>query len=156
MQAHELSSPVGSRKKRRVLGRGPGSGAGKTAGRGLGRKQKARSGRGILKQLEGGQMPLLRRLPKIGFNSKRPTLYQLVQVSSLSRFKAGTVVDGTTLKEKGIIKSVRKPFKILGEGELKNAVTIKADAFSKSALDKITKAGGKAEPFDRKTLNTKE
>ena len=155
MFLHEIKSPHGSRKRRKIVGRGRGSGHGKTSCKGQ-KGQKARSGRGILGQLEGGQMPLIRRLPKIGFRSKRPILYQVVNLDHLSRFKAGSVIDAKTLKAKGLIKNIYRPFKILGSGELKHAVTIQAYSFSKSAAEKINKAGGKMETIDQKFLKQQE
>jgi large subunit ribosomal protein L15 len=152
MQVHQIPSPKGSRKRRWIVGRGKGSGSGKTSGRGHGRNQGSRSGRGIIPQLEGGQMPLLRRTPKIGFRRKNPLLYQEVDIASLGKFKSGAVVDAAGLRQKGLIENPYKPFKILGDGELKHALTVRAYAFSKSAQEKITKAGGKAEILDKKEL----
>ncbi|MCB9772537.1 MAG: 50S ribosomal protein L15 [Candidatus Omnitrophica bacterium] len=152
MQTHQIPQPKGSHKRRKIVGRGKGSGSGKTSGRGHGRNQGARSGRGIIPQLEGGQMPLLRRTPKIGFRRKNPLLYQEVSLEALAKFKAGAVVDAIGLRQKGLIENPYKPFKILGDGEIKNALTVRAYAFSKSAEEKITKAGGKAEVVDKKAL----
>jgi large subunit ribosomal protein L15 len=148
MQLHELKSPKGSRKIRRIKGRGNSSGRGKTSTRGH-KGQNARSGRGILNSLEGGQMPLIRRLPKVGFHSHRPLVYQLVKISDLARFKKGDAIDAKVLRKAGLIHNIYKPFKILGNGELKTALTVKATAFSKSAAEKIEKAGGKTEILDR-------
>jgi len=156
MQVHDLRAPCGSRKKKRILGRGRGSGRGKTSGRGQGRKQNARAGRGIINSLEGGQMPLIRRLPKVGFRSKRPILYQVIKVGDLSRFKSGTVVDPFLLKDKGRIKNIYRPYKILGVGEIKNALTVKAYGFSKSAQEKIVNAGGQAEVIDQSMIKEAE
>ena len=144
MQLHQLKSPVGSRMKKVRRGRGPASGAGKQSGRGD-NGQRSRSGRGIIPGLEGGQMPLIRRLPKVGFNTVNPIVYQVVQLDSLNVFDANTVVDVDKLKAAKIISSSRKPYKILSRGELKKALTVKANAFSADASDKITKAGGKIE-----------
>ncbi len=144
MYLHELKSPKGARKRRKIVGRGPGSGHGKTSGRGQ-KGQKSRSGRGIIIGLEGGQMPLIRRLPKVGFRSKRPILYQVVKLASLSRFKEGTVINAEVLKAQGIIKRLSKPYKILNTGDIKKALTIHANSFSKAAEEKIVKAGGKVE-----------
>ena len=155
MFLHEIKSPHGSRKRRKIVGRGRGSGHGKTSGKGQ-KGQKSRSGRSILGQLEGGQMPLIRRLPKVGFRSKRPLLYQVVNLEHLSRFKEGSVVDAKTLKSKGLIKNIYRPFKILGGGELKHALTVQAYSFSKSAADKIAKAGGKIETIDQQFLKKEE
>ena len=144
MQLHELKSPKGSRKRKRILGRGQGSGAGKTAGRGE-NGQNSRGGSGIGKQSEGGQIPLIRRLPKVGFRSHRPILNQVVHVKDLSRFAKGDVVSAETLKEKGLISSLNKPFKILADGDIKIALTVQAKSVSKAAREKIEKAGGKIE-----------
>lgn len=144
MQIHAIKAPVGARKRRKIVGRGQGSGHGKTSGRGH-KGQKARSGRATILGIEGGQMPLIRRLPKVGFNSKNPTIHQLVNLESLSRFKEGTVINADFLKSHGLIKSAWKTYKILGNGELKKPLTVHAHQFSKSAEEKITKAGGKAE-----------
>jgi len=103
-------------------------------------------------RLEGGQMPLMKRLPKVGFRSRFPVVYQLVDLKDLTRFKAGTVVDAKTLKEKGLIHKIYKAYKILGEGEIKNAITVQASAFTKSAFEKITAAGGKTEIVTPKQL----
>ncbi len=148
MHLQDLRSPQGSKKGKKIVGRGPGSGHGKTSCRGHGRNQRARSGRGILNTLEGGQMPLIRRLPKVGFRSKRPIVYQFVNVASLSRFRAGSVVDGKALKAGGLIKNYFKPFKILGDGEINKPLTVYAYQFSQMAVDKIVKAGGKIERID--------
>lgn len=158
MQIHELKVPQGAKKRKLIVGRGPGSGHGKTSGRGHGRNQNARSGRGILKTLEGGQVPLIRRLPKLGFRSHRPLVYQLVNLNQLTKFKAGSVVGAQLLKEKGLIKNIYKPYKILGTGELKNALTVQAYGFSKTASEKIIQAGGKVETIDAQAIvkQTKE
>ncbi|MEW5895290.1 MAG: 50S ribosomal protein L15 [Candidatus Omnitrophota bacterium] len=148
MQIHEFKSPKGSRKRKRIVGRGNGSGSGKTSGRGM-NGQNCRPGSAVLIGSEGGQMPIIRRLPKVGFNSHRPILYQIIKLSDLSKFKKGDVVDAKVLKDAGLIHNVYKPFKILGEGELEVALTVKATAFSKSAVEKIEKAGGKTEIFDK-------
>jgi len=144
MHLHELKAPPGSHKRRKIVGRGPGSGHGKTSCRGH-KGQRARSGRGILIGLEGGQVPLIRRLPKFGFRPKRHKFYQLVNLSSLTRFKEGVVINSDFLKSHGLINSLRKPVKILGDGDLKKPFVVQAHGFSKSAQEKITKAGGKAE-----------
>ena len=144
MFLHEIKSPVGSRKRKKLLGRGRGSGHGKTSCKGF-KGQNARSGRGILNSLEGGQMPLIKRLPKVGFNSKDPTLYQVVNVESLNRFEKGTVINAEKLKKQGLINSLNRPYKILGDGEVKKALVVQAQAVSKTAEEKIVKAGGKVE-----------
>jgi large subunit ribosomal protein L15 len=151
MQLHELKSPKGSRKVKRIKGRGPGSGRGKTSGRGE-NGQNSRPGRSSLPGSEGGQMPLIRRIPKVGFRSHRPIVYQTVKIGDLARFKKGDVVDVKVLREVGLISSIYKPVKILANGELEKSLTVKATAFSKSAIEKIEKAGGKTEIFDKSEL----
>ena len=149
MQIHELQAPLGSHKRRKIVGRGPGSGHGKTSCRGQ-KGQRARSGRGIILGLEGGQMPLIRRLPKIGFRSKNHKNYQIVNLANLTRFKEGTIVNSEFLKSHGLIKSATRPFKILGDGDLKKPLVIHAHSFSKSAQENIVKAGGKTEMIQEK------
>jgi large subunit ribosomal protein L15 len=144
MFLHELKAPKGSNKKRKIVGRGRGSGHGKRAGRGQ-TGQDSRAGRGILNSLEGGQMHLIRRLPKVGFNSKWPTRYQIINLDDLNRFKDGSVVDAAALKAEGLVKSVRRPVKILSNGDISKRLTVQAQGFSKTAQEKIAKAGGKAE-----------
>lgn len=147
MYLHELKSPRGARKRRKMVGRGRGSGHGKTCGRGH-KGQRARSGRGIIRGYEGGQMTLFRRLPKIGFRSHRPKVYQIVRVNQLNALPKDTVVDGPLLKEHGLIQSLLRPYKILSDGEIKKVLTVRAFQFSKAARDKIEKAGGKAEVIE--------
>ena len=145
MQLHQLKGPKGARKKRKIVGRGRGSGSGKTSGRGE-KGQNARStGHATFTGYEGGQMRLIRRLPKVGFNSHRPILNQVVNVEDLNRFDKGTLVNADSLKVKGLIKSLNKPIKILGQGELKHSLTVQIESISKSAREKIEKAGGKVE-----------
>ena len=144
MQIHELKSPPGSRKRRKIVGRGPGSGHGKTSCKGH-KGQNCRSGRGILLSLEGGQVPLIRRIPKMGFRAKNHKFFQVVNLSSLTRFKEGTIVNIDFLKSHGLVNNLKQPVKILGDGDLKKPLVVQAHSFSKSAEDKITKAGGKAE-----------
>jgi len=144
MQIHELKSPVGSRKRKKIVGRGKGSGHGRRSGRGQ-KGQSSRSGRAVVLGLEGGQMPLIRRLPKVGFNSRWPDEYQIVSLENLNRFKDGSIVNSESLKKEGLIRSSRKPVKILSNGDLKKKLTIQAASFSKSAQEKIEKAGGKAQ-----------
>ena len=144
MQVHDIKRPKGARKNKVIVGRGRGSGHGKRSGRGQ-TGQNARPGQGIIGSLEGGQMPLIRRLPKVGFRPHRPRVYQVVSVSSLERFDAGAVVDAPALKAKQLIKNIYKPYKILGNGDIKKKLTVRAYAFSKTATEKITKAGGQTE-----------
>lgn len=140
---HTLVSTPGSRKRKKILGRGSSSGHGKTSTRGS-KGQTSRAGRDMYPGFEGGQTPLIRRIPKRGFNPRNKKEYQLINLSDLSRTKE-TSLTLETLEAKGLIKNKVKLVKILGGGELKNPITIQAHAFSKSAQDKITKAGGKIE-----------
>ena len=144
MDLSNLKPPAGAVKKTKRLGRGPGSGTGKTAGRGH-KGQKSRSGASIRPGFEGGQMPLQRRLPKRGFNNIFRTEYTLVKVGDLARFDAGDVVDPDKLLEVGIIKNLRSRIKVLSDGELTVALTVKAHKFSKAAQEKIVAAGGTVE-----------
>ncbi|OGX34964.1 MAG: 50S ribosomal protein L15 [Omnitrophica WOR_2 bacterium RIFCSPHIGHO2_02_FULL_52_10] len=143
MQLHDLKSPPGSRKRRKIVGRGSGSGHGKTCGRGEKGQNSRSTGRTLVDGLEGGQMPLIRRLPKVGFRSKRPVLNQVVDLGRLNRFKEGTVIDADFLKTHGLIKSLNKPFKIMGDGEIKRALVFHTERMSVSAREKVLKAGGK-------------
>lgn len=138
----ELRPAKGAVRARRRVGRGPGSGRGKTSGRGH-KGQKSRSGVKIKVWMEGGQMPLQRRIPKRGFRNRFRTEYQVVNLPSLNKCEGEVTPD--TLKKLGIIKSTRLPVKILGTGKLETALTVKANAFSKAAKEKIKEAGGKSE-----------
>ena len=144
MKLHELRPAEGSVKAPKRKGRGPGSGLGKTAGRGH-KGQKARSGGGVRPGFEGGQMPLIRRIPKRGFTNIFAKVYSEVNVKDLEVFEAGTVVTPELLKEKGIIRKLNDGVKILGNGELTKSLTVKAHKFSKTAQEKIEAVGGKAE-----------
>jgi large subunit ribosomal protein L15 len=140
-----LEPNKGSTHKKKRVGRGEASGWGKTSGRGH-KGQNSRSGGGTKPGFEGGQMPLQRRLPKRGFTNIFKTEYVIVNVASLSeRFEAGATVDTEALVAKGLIKNSRKPVKVLGEGAIEVALTVKASHFSKTATSKIEAAGGKAE-----------
>lgn len=144
MKLHELSPAPGSVRDVKRIGRGHGSGHGKTAGKGH-KGQWARSGGGVRPGFEGGQMPLARRIPKRGFNNIFAKDYETVNVSDLEVFNDGVTVDAELLKAQGIIKKERDGIKVLGDGELTKNLTVKAAAFSASAKEKIEKAGGKAE-----------
>lgn len=146
MKLHELSPVPGSRKKRRRIGQGLGSGNGKTAGKGH-KGQKARAGRQVRPTFEGGQMPLIRRMPKRGFNNAQHEMrYEIVNISSLeSRFEAGAVIDGALLVKAGLISCECAPVKILADGEITKSYTVRANAFSATAVKKIEAVGGKAE-----------
>ena len=144
MKLHELSPAVGSTKEAKRIGRGHGSGNGKTAGKGH-KGQKARAGRGMRAGFEGGQMPLQRRVPKRGFNNIFATKFAIINVADLEAFEAGAVVDAAALQDKGLVKKLYDGVKVLGNGNLSKAVTVKASAFSESAKSKIEAAGGKAE-----------
>lgn len=145
MKLHELSPVEGSKKEVKRIGRGAGSGQGKTAGKGH-KGQKARAGRGVRPGFEGGQMPLQRRIPKRGFNNIFAKEYAAINISALERvFKDGDTVDTEALKNAGVIKQELDGVKILGNGEISKKLTVKAHAFSASAKQKIEEAGGKAE-----------
>ena len=144
MKLFELSPADGSVKDVKRIGRGHGSGNGKTAGKGH-KGQNARSGGGVRPGFEGGQMPMTRRIPKRGFNNIFATKYSVVNVSDLDQFVDGTVVDAELLAASGLVKNTANGVKILGNGELTKNLTVKASAFSASAKEKIEKAGGKAE-----------
>ncbi|HHW44541.1 MAG TPA: 50S ribosomal protein L15 [Desulfotomaculum sp.] len=145
MQLHDLRPNRGARTKPTRKGQGIGSGLGKTAGRGH-KGQKARSGGGVRPGFEGGQMPLQRRMPKRGFTNA-PFKKQIIAVNLelLNRFENGAVVTPETLLESGVIKKIGDGVKILGDGQLERALTVRAHAFSRSAAEKIAAAGGKAE-----------
>ncbi|MBQ8682326.1 MAG: 50S ribosomal protein L15 [Selenomonadales bacterium] len=144
MKLHELSPALGSKKTATRVGRGIGSGLGKTSGKGH-KGQKARSGGGVRPGFEGGQMPLYRRIPKRGFFNRFGKEYAEINVEVLNVFEEGTVVDPVALIEAGIIKNVRDGVRVLGNGEVTKSLTVIANGFSKSAADKITAAGGKVE-----------
>lgn len=144
MKLSELSPAPGSVKKSFRVGRGNGSGAGKTAGKGH-KGQNARSGGGVRPGFEGGQMPLQRRIPKRGFVNIFATRYEAINVDQLDRFEDGSVVDEAAIVAAGLVKNTRDGIKILGRGELTKKLTVKVAAFSKSAKSKIEAAGGKAE-----------
>lgn len=145
MRLHNLKPRPGAKHRRKRLGQGESSGRGKTAGRG-GKGQTARSGSSIRIGFEGGQMPLIRRIPKRGFNNTRhATVYLPVNVSELNAFEAGARVDETALRSIGLANGKASGIKILGAGELTKKLTVVASAFSASAKEKIEKAGGSCE-----------
>ena len=144
MKLHELKPAAGTRSKPTRVGRGIGSGLGKTSGRGH-KGQKARSGGGVRRGFEGGQMPLARRVPKRGFTNNLKRELVIINVTELNRFQDGTTVTPDLLLETGVIASLRDGVKILGNGELERALTVKAHGFSKTAVVKIEAAGGKSE-----------
>ena len=145
MKLHELNSVEGSTHRRKVVGRGPGSGHGKTSGRGE-KGQKARSGGGVHIWFEGGQTPLYKRLPRRGFsNAKFRTEYAIVNVSDLNRFKDGETVTPELLKESGLVKKQLDGIKVLGNGKLEKKLTVKANVFTSSAITKIEEMGGTTE-----------
>ena len=145
MKLDELRPAPGSKSVRRRVGRGIGSGLGKTSGKGH-KGQNARSGGGVRPGFEGGQLPLFRRLSKRGFNNYEfRTVYSTVNVSDLNRFEDGTVVDLALLKEVGLIKKELDGVKVLGNGDLTKKLTVKASSFSKTAKEKIENIGGKTE-----------
>ena len=144
MDLSNLQPAFGSTKNRKRLGRGHGSGTGKTAGKGH-KGQKARSGGSIKAGFEGGQMPLQRRLPKRGFTPLSKKVYSLVNLRDLDVFEAGSVVDLAAFGKAGLVKEVLDGIKVLGDGELTKSLTVQAHKFSKSAQAKIEAAGGKVE-----------
>ena len=144
MKLNELSPAAGSAKAAYRKGRGPGSGNGKTAGKGH-KGQNARSGGGVRPGFEGGQLPLYRKLPKRGFNNRFAVNYAVVNVEALNAFDNGAVVDAAALKAAKIVRKELDGIKILGNGELTKALTVKATVFSATAKEKIEAAGGKIE-----------
>ena len=146
MRLGNLSPAEGANTPAKRLGRGIGSGLGKTSGKGH-KGQWARSGGGVRPGFEGGQMPLIRRIPKRGFNNHFTKTYSIVNLSVLENFEAGSVIDMAVLAEKGLIKVLKDcvGLKVLGNGTLTKAITVKAERFSASAKEAIEKAGGKAE-----------
>ena len=144
MKLNQLTATPGATKERKRIGRGYGSGTGKTAGKGH-KGQKARAGHGQRPGFEGGQMPMQRRLPKRGFNNIFAKEIVSINVGSLNKFEDGASVDAAALVEAGIIKKTCDGVKILSNGELKKKLTVKANAFSQAAKEKIEAAGGKAE-----------
>lgn len=144
MKLHELRAPEGSTKNPKRKGRGTATGQGKTAGRGM-NGQNSRSGGGTRPGFEGGQMPLYRRVPKRGFTNIWKKEWEIINVEDLNAFENGTLVTPELMIEAGLAKKVVDGIKILGNGELEKSVTVKAHKFSKTAIEKIESAGGKAE-----------
>ncbi len=144
MKLHELKAVEGATKVSKRKGRGTASGWGKTAGRGM-NGQNSRSGGGVRPGFEGGQMPLYRRIPKRGFTNIWGTEYTVINVSDLNRFENGATVTPETIEEAGMAKQVKDGIKILGNGTLEKNLTVQAHKFSKTAIEKIESAGGKAE-----------
>ena len=144
MKLHELSPAAGSKTAAKRVGRGHGSGWGKTAGKGH-KGQNARSGGGVNPGFEGGQTRMSMRIPKRGFNNIFRKEYAIVNVSDLEQFNSGVTVDAELLKAAGLVKNSKDGIKVLGNGELTKSLTVKADKFSDAAKEKIEKAGGKVE-----------
>jgi large subunit ribosomal protein L15 len=144
VKLHELKPAAGARRPRKRVGRGPGSGLGKTSGRGH-KGQKSRSGYRRRFGFEGGQMPLVRRIPKRGFHNPFRKRFRIVNLDRLNAFAAGTVVDPAALHAAGVLVKGRDDVKILGNGELKVALTVRAHKFTRSAAEKIAAAGGVTE-----------
>ena len=154
MREHELTRPDSYKSSAKRVGRGHGSGRGTTAGKGT-KGQKARSGVHIRPGFEGGQLPIIKRLPEQrGFRNPFKVAYQVVNVQSLDRFDAGATITFQMLYEAGLVKSLRYPVKVLGEGELTKGVHIMAHKFSSSAKEKIAAAGGTAEEIHASTTGT--
>ena len=140
----QLAPPPGATKSRKRIGRGPGSGTGKTSGKGH-KGQRARSGSGIGNWFEGGQMPLQRRVPKRGFYNRFAERYAVVNVFQLNRFEEDSVVDVQTLKDAGLVKNHHGGVKLLGNGQLTRKLTVRVDKASSSATEKVKAAGGRIE-----------
>lgn len=150
MQLHDLKPNEGSKKDRKRIGRGPGSGAGKTSGRGT-KGQSARSGGGVRMYHQGGNLPIFRKLPFMrgeGFTPLNRTRYSEVNLDNLKVFKAGSDVTPELLKEAGLLKDEHKPIKIMGRGEIDVALKVKAHKITEGARQKIEKAGGSVETID--------
>jgi large subunit ribosomal protein L15 len=144
MRLHDLAPEKGSKSSRKRVGRGVGSGHGKTSGRGS-KGQNSRSGGGVRPGYEGGQMPLQRRLPKRGFTNIFKSEFHIVNLRDLNRFESGAVIDVQILIAAGIVKNSRKPVKLLGQGDIDKVLQVKFNAVSESARSKIEGAGGKVE-----------
>lgn len=144
MKLHEMSYTEGARRERKRIGRGHGSGHGKTSGKGQ-KGQNARSGGGVRLSFEGGQTPIMRRLPKRGFTNFNRKVFAIVNVESLNVFENDTVVTPELLIETGLVRKELDGIKILGQGELEKKLTVKANKFSGSAVSTIEQAGGKVE-----------
>lgn len=144
MKLHELRPAEGSTKNKKRLGRGTASGQGKSAGKGQ-KGQNSRSGGGVRLGFEGGQMPLYRRLPKVGFTNIWRKEYAVVNLSDLDIFEDGTVITIEALKEAGLVKAMKSGVKVLGTGDITKSLTVQANKFSKTAAEKINAAGGKVE-----------
>ncbi len=144
MKLHELRAVEGATRAPKRKGRGTGTGNGTTAGRGM-NGQRSRSGGRVRPGFEGGQMPLYRRIPKRGFTNIWGTEYAILNVSDLNKFEAGAMVTPEAIKEAGLVKQVKDGIKILGNGDLEKNLTVQAHKFSKTAIEKIESAGGKAE-----------
>jgi large subunit ribosomal protein L15 len=144
MKINELRPPKGAVKKRKRIGRGPGSGHGKTSCRGH-KGANARSGGGVRPGFEGGQMPLQRRLPKRGFHNLFKKRYSIIKIGDLARFEKDSVVDSEAVINAGLVKKVYEGIKVLGDGKINYPLTLKVHSYSKSAREKIEAAGGKVE-----------
>ena len=144
MKLHELKPAEGSTKNKKRLGRGTASGQGKSAGKGQ-KGQNSRSGGGVRLGFEGGQMPLYRRLPKVGFTNIWRKEYAVVNLSDLDIFEDGTIITIEALKEAGLVKAMKNGVKVLGTGDITKSLTVQANKFSKTAAEKINAAGGKVE-----------
>ena len=155
MTTLNLPSPSGGKKNRKRVGRGRGSGLGKTSGRGM-NGQNSRSGGKRPPWFEGGQMPLIRRIPKRGFTPYRRTVYQVVNLSTLSKFESGANITPRELSEKGLVKDGDALVKILGQGDLAQPLNVCAHAFSTSAKEKIEKAGGSVTLVEARPAATKK
>ncbi|MFH1791355.1 MAG: 50S ribosomal protein L15 [Candidatus Omnitrophota bacterium] len=154
MKLSDIRAPYGYRRRTKRRGRGPGSGHGKTSCRGH-KGAKSRSGPGTHMGFEGGQMPLIRRIPKRGFRHVRNTVVQIVNMENLNVFDNGAVIDAALLKDKGLIHKTCLPVKVLGKGKIGKSITVRAQAFSGSAKSAIEAAGGKTEITPLKAIPVK-
>lgn len=150
-----LKRPHGSRKRPKIVGRGRGSGHGKTSGKGE-KGQNARASGGVRPGYEGGQMPLIRRIPKRGFTFTPKVKFEVVSLESLNKLGAGTDITPAMIREKRLVRKPGMPIKVLGDGDLKHALKISAHAFSRSALEKIKKAGGTAQTLKPEAKSAKK
>jgi len=155
MKIENIGRPKGANRPPKRVGRGSGSGHGKTSGRGS-KGAKARKGGALRIGFEGGQMPLLRRVPKRGFTSVAKKVYQIVGVERLNHFRKDSAVDKTAMEKAGFIKTAERPVKILGDGKISKPLSIRADAFSENAKKKIVAAGGTAEIQQNETKKVKD
>ena len=149
MQLNQINAPRGLDRRRKRVGRGVGSGRGKTCGRGS-KGQTSRSGRKPRFGFEGGQMPIIRRMPKRGFRQRNPNIYQIINLDKLNKLKKDSVVNAALLAAEGLVKRKSLPVKVLAKGELKKPLTLQVEKLSAAAMKKVKAAGGKVLPLTKK------